>query len=84
MFNPLYYASTTLVDMVASSVGTGTAGGTITITSDTASTSGGTVQDADIIYNNAAGSFPYYLLKPYPLAVNITISERAIINKALF
>ena len=69
LFNPLYYASTTLVDMAASSVGTGTAGGSVSISGDTISTSGGTIQtsgSAAAVYSNdgttsrATGTVPYY------------------------
>jgi hypothetical protein len=66
LFNPAYAGHATLVNMTAASVGTGTAGGTVTITSDTVSTAGGTVQNANTIYNNAGssaratGTVPYY------------------------
>jgi hypothetical protein len=66
LFNPLYYASTTLVDMAASSVGTGTAGGSVSISGDTVSTSGGTIQTGTTIYDStgatarSTGTVPYY------------------------
>ena len=66
LFNPAYAASTTLVNMTAASVGTGTAGGTVAITGDTVSTNGGTIQTATAVYNNAGssarstGTVPYY------------------------
>jgi len=48
LFNPAYAASTTLVDMAASSVGVGTA----TITGDTVSTSGGEVQTSGKVFES--------------------------------
>jgi hypothetical protein len=66
LFNPAYAAHATLVNMTAASVGTGTAGGTVTITSDTVSTVDGVVKNANTIYNNAGssaratGTVPYY------------------------
>ena len=66
LFNPAYTAHATLVNMTAASVGTGTAGGTVTITSDTVSTVDGVVKNANTIYNNAGssaratGTVPYY------------------------
>ena len=52
LFNPMYAATTTLVDMAASSVGTGTAGGSVSITGDTISTSGGTVQTSGKLFQS--------------------------------
>ena len=66
LFNPAYAAHATLVNMTAASVGTGTAGGSVTITSDTVSTVDGVVKNANTIYNNAGssaratGTVPYY------------------------
>ena len=48
LFNPMYAASTTLVDMTAASVGVGTA----TLSGDTVSTSGGTVQTSGKIFES--------------------------------
>ena len=48
LFNPMYAASTTLVDMVAASVGAGT----VTITGDTISTSGGTIQTTGKVFQS--------------------------------
>ena len=48
LFSPLYIASTTLVDMNASSVGVGSA----TITGDSISTSGGTVQTTGKLFQS--------------------------------
>ena len=62
LFNPMYVASTSLVDMTYSSLGVGLLG----LTGDTVSTSGGTIQTANRVYSNdgstvrAAGSTPYY------------------------
>ena len=47
LFNPLYNASTTLVDMVAESVGVGT----VALSGDVISTAGKTIQTADKIYS---------------------------------
>jgi hypothetical protein len=52
LFNPMYPSTTTLVDMAASSVGTGTAGGSVSITGDTISTSGGTVQTSGKLFQS--------------------------------
>jgi hypothetical protein len=52
LFNPAFVASTTLVDMAAASVGTGTAGGSVTITGDTISTSGGSVQTSGKLFQS--------------------------------
>ena len=48
LFSPLYIASTTLVDMNASSVGVGS----VTITGDSISTSGGTVQTTGKLFQS--------------------------------
>ena len=48
LFNPMYVASTTLVDMTAASVGFGTA----TISGDTISTSGGTIQTSGKVFQS--------------------------------
>jgi hypothetical protein len=66
LFNPAYAASTTLVNMTAASVGTGTAGGSVSLSGDTVSTSGGTIQTATKVYSNdgasarSTGTIPYY------------------------
>jgi len=52
LFNPMYPSSTTLVDMAASSVGTGTAGGSVSISGDTISTNGGTVQTSGKLFQS--------------------------------
>ena len=52
LFNPAYTGHATLVDMTAASVGTGTAGGTVTITGDIVSTSGGTVQTSGKVFQS--------------------------------
>ena len=48
LFNPMYVASTTLVDMAASSVGAGS----VSISGDTISTSGGTVQTSGKLFQS--------------------------------
>ena len=48
LFNPMYAASTTLVNMTAASVGVGTA----TLSGDTVSTSGGTVQTSGKVFES--------------------------------
>ena len=48
VFNPLYAATSTLIDMTAASVGVGSA----TITGDTVSTSGGTVQTSGKVFQS--------------------------------
>ena len=52
LFNPMYVASTTLVDFNESSVGFGSA----TITNGTVSTNGGTVQTANAVYDSSGAS----------------------------
>ena len=52
LFNPMYPSSTTLVDMAAASVGTGTAGGSVSISGDTISTNGGTVQTSGKLFQS--------------------------------
>jgi hypothetical protein len=52
LFNPMYPSSTTLVDMSAGSVGTGTAGGSVSISGDTISTNGGTVQTSGKLFQS--------------------------------
>ena len=48
LFNPMYAASTTLVDMTAASVGVGSA----TLSGDTISTSGGTIQTSGKVFES--------------------------------
>tara|TARA_Y100000034_G_scaffold18502_1_gene20492 strand:- start:1459 stop:3651 length:2193 start_codon:yes stop_codon:yes gene_type:complete len=62
LFNPMYAASTTLVDFDESSVGFGSA----TVTNGTVSTNGGTIQTANAVYDSggtsarSTGTVPYY------------------------
>jgi|7_EtaG_2_1085326.scaffolds.fasta_scaffold00681_11 hypothetical protein len=62
LFNPLYAATTTLTDMNGGSVGVGS----VSITNDNISTSGGTIQTANAIYDSGGSSarststVPYY------------------------
>jgi hypothetical protein len=62
LFNPLYASTTTLTDMNAGSVGVGST----SITNDNISTSGGTIQTANAIYDSTGASargtttVPYY------------------------
>jgi len=52
LFNPAYAAHSTLVDMTAGSVGTGTAGGTVSFSGEEVSTSGGTVQTSGKVFES--------------------------------
>jgi|21_taG_2_1085346.scaffolds.fasta_scaffold02864_3 hypothetical protein len=52
LFNPMYAATTTLTDMNGGSVGVGS----VSITNDNISTSGGTIQTANAIYDNGVSS----------------------------
>ena len=62
LFNPMYAASTTLVDLSSNSVGMGS----VTIGGDVLSTSGGTIQTANFVYDStgasarSTGTVPYY------------------------
>ena len=62
LFNPAYAASSTLVNMTAASVGVGS----VSLSGDTVSTAGGTIQTGTAVYNNAGssarstGTVPYY------------------------
>ena len=62
LFNPMYAASTTLVDFDESSIGFGS----VTVTNGTVSTDGGTIQTANAIYDStgasarSTGTVPYY------------------------
>jgi len=52
LFNPAYAGHATLVDMTAASVGTGTAGGTVSFSGEEVSTSGGTVQTSGKVFES--------------------------------
>ena len=52
LFNPLYASTTTLTDMNAGSVGVGS----VSITNDNISTSGGTIQTSNAIYDSGVSS----------------------------
>jgi len=62
LFNPLYAGTTTLTDMQGGSVGVGS----VSVTNDNISTSGGTIQTANAIYDSTGASarststVPYY------------------------
>ena len=62
LFNPMYTASPTLVDFTAVSVGMGS----VTITNDTVSTNGGTIQTGTAVYDSTGATerdtdtVPYY------------------------
>ena len=62
LFNPMYKDSSTLVDMVGGSVGFGS----VSVTDDSVSTSGGTIQTANVVYDSGGSSarststVPYY------------------------